>query len=191
MIGAVLAGGKAKRFGSNKLFFKIHGKPLIVYTIEKLEIVDEIDKIVIITAPDNKKDLEQIGYDVVIDKYLIGPIGGVYTALNIDDAFVVGGDMPLLVPQFIKYMIDKFFKSKEIICVPRWENSNYIEPLHAVYSKDFKKILKEKISRKEYALNQAIRNSNACYVSIEKLPGNWKKSLFNVNTKCDIKKLKF
>ncbi|NJE48993.1 molybdenum cofactor guanylyltransferase MobA [Thermococcus sp. 9N3] len=185
MIGAVLAGGRGRRFGGDKLLYKINGRPLILYTIERLETARRIDEIILVASKDNAEKLERLGYRVVVDELLIGPMGGVYTALSLGDAFVVAGDMPLLVPEFIDYIIEEFKNSGKIACVPRWENG-YLEPLHAAYSRAFREILEEKIKTGNYALNRAIREANPCYLPIESLPGEWRESFFNVNTREDL-----
>ena len=185
MIGAVLAGGRGRRFGGDKLLYKINGRPLILYTIERLETARRIDEIVLVASKDNAEKLERLGYRVVVDELLIGPMGGVYTALSLGDAFVVAGDMPLLVPEFIDYIVEEFEKSGKIACVPRWSNG-YLEPLHAAYSRAFREILEEKIKTGNYALNRAIREANPCYLPIESLPEGWRESFFNVNTREDL-----
>ncbi|WP_456423519.1 molybdenum cofactor guanylyltransferase MobA [Thermococcus sp.] len=189
MIGAVLAGGRGRRFGGDKLLYKIRGKPLILYTVEGLETAREIDEIVLVASKDNAEKLKTLGYEVVIDELLIGPMGGVYTALTLGDAFVVAGDMPLLVPDFIDFLVFEFRKSGKVACVPRWENG-YLEPLHSVYSRSFRGILEEKINAGDYALNRAIREANPCYVPIESLPEGWRESFFNVNTREDLGRIK-
>jgi len=185
MIGAVLAGGRGRRFGGDKLLYKISGRPLILYTIERLETARRIDEIILVASRDNAEKLERLGYRVVVDTLLIGPMGGVYTALSLGDAFVVAGDMPLLVPEFIDYIIEEFKKSGKIACVPRWSNG-YLEPLHAAYSRAFREILGEKIKTGNYALNRAIREANPCYLPIESFPEEWRESFFNVNTREDL-----
>ncbi len=189
MIGAVLAGGSGRRFGDDKLLYKINGKPLILYTIEKLETAKKIDEIVLIASKDNAEKLKKLGYRVVVDELLIGPMGGVYTALSLGDAFVVAGDMPLIVPEFVDFLISEFEKSGKLACVPRWENG-YLEPLHAAYSKSFRSVLEERIKAGNYALNRAIREIDFCYVSIESLPEEWRESFFNVNTKEDLRRIR-
>ncbi|WP_457750484.1 molybdenum cofactor guanylyltransferase MobA [Thermococcus sp.] len=189
MIGAILAGGRGKRFGGNKLLYKVNGRPLILHTIERLEKAREIDEIVLIASEENAKKLRELGCRVLVDELLIGPIGGVYTALSLGDAFVVAGDMPLIVPEFVDFLISKFRESGKIACVPRWENG-YLEPLHTPYSRTFRKLLEEKIKTGNYALNQAIREVSPCYISIESLPEEWRGSFFNVNTKRDLEKVK-
>ncbi|MCD6524860.1 MAG: molybdenum cofactor guanylyltransferase MobA [Thermococcus sp.] len=188
MIGAVLAGGRGRRFGDDKLLYKINGKPLVLYTIENLEMAKTIDEIVLIASKDNAERLRKLGYRVVVDELLIGPMGGVYTALGLGDAFVVAGDMPLLVPEFVDFIVSNFKKSGKIACVPRWENG-YLEPLHAAYSRAFREVLEERIKDGNYALNRAIRETDVCYIPIESLPEEWRESFFNVNTREDLGRL--
>ncbi|AMQ19379.1 molybdenum cofactor guanylyltransferase MobA [Thermococcus peptonophilus] len=188
MIGAVLAGGRGRRFGGDKLLFRINGKPLLLYTLEKLERAEKIDEIVLVASKENAEKLEGFGYEVLIDGLMVGPMGGIYTALSLGDAFVVAGDMPLLVPEFIDFIVERFEETKKLACVPRWGNG-YLEPLHAAYSSSFRGFLEERIKSGNYAINRAIRESDACYIEIEKLPENWRESFFNVNTREDLGRL--
>ncbi|CAD5245120.1 molybdenum cofactor guanylyltransferase MobA [Thermococcus camini] len=188
MIGAVLAGGRSRRFGGDKLLVRIDGKPLILHTIERLELARGIDRVVIIPSRENTDRIQALGYDILVDTLMIGPIGGIYTALSLGDVFVVAGDMPLIVPDFIDFIIDVFQRAKKPACVPRWANG-YLEPLHAAYSQDFLPLLGEKIEGGNYAINQAVRESDSCYVDIDELPEEWRGSLFNVNTRGDVGKL--
>ncbi|WP_456368412.1 molybdenum cofactor guanylyltransferase MobA [Thermococcus sp.] len=189
MIGVVLAGGRGKRFGGDKLLFKISGKPLILYTIARLESADSIDEVVVVASPENAEKLRGLGYRVVVDELLVGPIGGIYTALSLGDAFVVAGDMPLLVPEFVDLIVERFNRAKKPACVPRWSNG-YLEPLHAAYSEGFKGFLEEKIRAGQYAINRAIRESDVCYIEIESLPKEWRGSFFNVNTREDLGRIR-
>lgn len=189
MIAAVLAGGRSRRFGSDKLLVRIDGKPLILHTIERLELAREIDRIVLIASRENADKIRALGYEVLIDSLMIGPMGGIYTALGLGDAFVVAGDMPLLVPELIDFIIDMFHRAKKPACVPRWANG-YLEPLHAAYSRDFLPFIEKKIKAGEYSINLAVREGGACYVDIAELPEEWRESFFNVNTRRDVGKLK-
>ena len=189
MIAAVLAGGSGKRFGEDKLLFKISGKPLILHTIERLESANRVGDVVIVASPKNSKKLKSFGYEVIVDELLVGPIGGIYTALSFGDAFIVAGDMPLLVPEFVDFVVERFKGSKKPACVPRWGNG-YLEPLHAAYSGEFRGFLGEKIRAGQYAINRAIRESDACYIEIESLPEEWRESFFNVNTREDLGRIR-
>ena len=185
MMGAVLAGGSGRRFGGNKLLVRMNEKPLILHTVERLKRAGGIDEIVLIASPNNAERLKPLGLPIVVDELMIGPIGGVYTALSLGDAFVVAGDMPLLVPEFIDYIIARFEGSGKALCVPRWDNG-YLEPLHAAYSSSFRKHLRNRIESGDYALNSAIRESDACYLRVNNLPEGWREGLFNVNTREDL-----
>ncbi|NJE75478.1 molybdenum cofactor guanylyltransferase MobA [Thermococcus sp. ES12] len=188
MLGAVLAGGRSRRFGDDKLLFRIDGRPLILHAIERLESASLIREVVIVASADNAGKLGHLGYGVVVDELSAGPIGGVYTALGLGDAFVVAGDMPLIVPEFVDYIVREFGKSGKAVCVPRWENG-YLEPLHAAYSKAFRRVLDEKIKIGKYSLNDAIRSADACYLDVDGLPPHWRESFFNVNRRSDLTKL--
>ncbi|ASJ08703.1 molybdenum cofactor guanylyltransferase MobA [Thermococcus siculi] len=188
MIAAVLAGGTGRRFGGDKLLVEVGGKPLLLHTLERLGLARRVDEIVLVASPHNADRLRTFGFRVLVDELMIGPIGGVYTALELGDVFVVAGDMPLLVPEFIDYIIDRFNESGREACVPRWGNG-YLEPLHAAYSTPFRESLWGRIKAGNYALNLAIRESDVCYIETEKLPGSWRESLFNVNTREDLERL--
>ncbi len=189
MIAAVLVGGQSTRFGRDKLFFKINGKILLLYTLERLKKARRIERIVLIASPHSAKKLKKLGYPVLVDELSIGPIGGIYTALKLGDSFIVAGDMPMLVPEFVDFILECFEKTKKQICVPRW-NNGYIEPLHAAYSSSFRKVLEERIKAGNYAINRAIREVDPFYVEIENLPERWRISFFNVNTRKDAERIK-
>ncbi len=54
----IVAAGSGKRFGGNtpKQFLKIHGKPILIYTLERFEHCDSIDEIVLVLAEDKKQE---------------------------------------------------------------------------------------------------------------------------------------
>ncbi|NJE62254.1 molybdenum cofactor guanylyltransferase MobA [Thermococcus sp. 21S7] len=188
MLGVVLAGGRSRRFGGDKLLFRIGGKPLISYTLERIESASLIEEVVIVASSANAERLRNLGYCVVVDDLSIGPMGGVYTALDFGDAFVVAGDMPLIVPEFVDFIIRKFLGSGKLACVPRWPNG-YLEPLHATYSKAFRRIFEERIRCGDYSLNGAVRSADVCYLDVGNLPPLWKESFFNVNRRSDLRRL--
>ncbi|WP_324736717.1 molybdenum cofactor guanylyltransferase MobA [Thermococcus sp. SY098] len=189
MIAAVLAGGKSRRFGENKLLYKVDGKPIVMHTIERLLKAENIDDVVIVTCQEKKEDFEALRFRVLIDDLLVGPIGGIFVALKeVGDAFIAAGDLPLINPKFVDYIVERFYKSKSLACIPMWANG-YIEPLHAVYSKDLLPILKEQIEKGEYMIRKAIEKADPCYITIDYLPEEFKESFFNINTKHDLKRL--
>lgn len=183
---AVLAGGRSKRFGLNKLLYRIDGKPLIMHTVERLLWAGRIDDVFLVASEENAEKLRHLGFSIITDELSVGPIGGVYTALGMGDVFIAAGDMPVIEPGLVDLIIERFAESGRMACVPRWPNG-YIEPLHAAYSSRFRRILEPRIKTGSYELNRAVREANPCYIQIESLPDGWKGSFFNVNRKEDLR----
>ena len=52
ILGVILAGGKSKRMGKDKLFLELNNKILIEYTIDKVK--KYFKKVIIITKQDNE-----------------------------------------------------------------------------------------------------------------------------------------
>ena len=77
ILATVLAGGKSRRFGSNKSEIMLKDKKLIDYTLEKLK--TEFKKIIIISNDLNFKNYTTI--KDCIDGQL-GPLVGVLTAMK-------------------------------------------------------------------------------------------------------------
>ena len=188
MIGAVLAGGRSRRFGGNKLLHRIDGKLLVLHTIERLESCPSIEEVVLIASPENAGSLERFGRRIIVDELLVGPLGGIYTALKLGDAFVVAGDMPSIVPEIVETIIGEFRKKEVDACVPRWPNG-YIEPLHAAYSKGFMRAIKKRLDEGEYQIKKALEIAKVCYFPLEDVPKEWHVSFFNVNRRKDVENL--
>jgi molybdopterin-guanine dinucleotide biosynthesis protein A len=176
----VIAGGKSKRFGSDKLLYEFRGRPVIKHVVDSLAgvfseiviIADDIDKFGFLGL--------QVHADIIKG---IGPVGGIYTALSISKTgkiFCFAGDMPNLDPLFIRFMID--LPGDYDVIVP-YTGNNYYEALHAIYSKNCLQLLKDNISKGDYKI---INMFNSCHTrridraEIEKHSGN--KELFkNIN----------
>ena len=150
-IGAIiLAGGKSKRFGTDKALYPYKGKPLIRTVIE---IVKKItDKIIIVT--NSPKKMEFINYPKYKD--LIpgsGSLGGIYTGLYYSNAkvnIVLPCDMPYVSAACIKFLIDN--TNGNDITVPF--HKNMLEPLCAIYSKKCLPFIKTQIETKDYQIFQ-------------------------------------
>lgn len=183
MICAVLAGGDSRTFGRKKLFWRVFDKTLLEYCVERIEMSKKVEEIVIVSKEEYKDYFESKGLRVLVDDLLIGPIGGIYKALTtFENALVVAGDMPLIVPELLDFMIDKFNTRKPKALVPIWPN-RFLEPLHAIYSKEIIGSLENAIKNRVYSLQNILRKEKGVeFLRIENLPKEWQESFFNVNT---------
>ncbi len=79
--GLILAGGRSRRFGADKAFAMLHGRPLIEHAIER--IAPQVDRLFISSnAP--AEHFAAYGIEVITDKFadFMGPLAGVHAALS-------------------------------------------------------------------------------------------------------------
>ena len=110
--GIVLAGGASRRFGGDKLAEPINGVTLLEHAVQALAGI--VDEIVVVTAPGRAPPaLGPLGRPVhfVTDPERFGgPLVGVRTGLGAargSVVLVVGGDMPSLVPDVLRLLVDR------------------------------------------------------------------------------------
>ncbi len=189
MKAAVLVGGKSKRFGENKLFYKIGERTVIEQTLARLSRAKRIDEIYLIATKENEHDFLGLGFPVLEDPYEIGPIGGLlYSLESLGPCFIAAGDMPLILPSFVDMIVEEFSRGDWEVCIPCWE-SGYLEPLHAAYSDSLIESLRRKISEGERSIVRAIRGAKVKKIELWNLPSAYRISLFNLNEKKDLKKI--
>lgn len=205
----ILVGGKSKRFGKEKVSFELKGKPLILHQIETLSNFDE-DLFLVARSEEQvlsfrkRYELPKEVNFIIDDRTtmpspdLLTPLLGIYSGLKelvklgFKKSFIISGDMPVIKPQVIKYMINQC--GNYDCCIPRWENG-YLESLFAIYpvKKTFKRardILKEE---QHYGLNNLVEEDwNINYISVEEEIKPLDKhllSLININGPIDVQKL--
>jgi molybdopterin-guanine dinucleotide biosynthesis protein A len=104
---AILAGGRARRFGGrDKSRLVVGGRPIIVRQIDVLERVAE-RVIVIANEPDRFADLALTVFPDIIPG--AGALGGIYTAIcraNADRVIVVACDMPNLDERLLRRLTE-------------------------------------------------------------------------------------
>lgn len=129
--GAILAGGRSLRFGQDKAFAALGGRPLIAHVCGALErVCSEV-----FVVADGAERFEGLGVAVVSDLVKgAGSLGGLLTALvhgRYEMCVVVGCDMPFLCPEVLLRMIRLAGGHDAVVPVFGGE----LQPLHAVYSK--------------------------------------------------------
>ena len=105
----MLAGGRSRRFGRDKLAELYEGRPLLQHPVSRL--LEVCDRVIVVLAPDTKDPSMPAGTRVEFARDAIegeGPLRGLSAGLevaNTEWAVVVGGDMPDLQPAVLREML--------------------------------------------------------------------------------------
>jgi len=161
----IIAGGKSRRFGSDKMLYEYEGVPLIerVYRV-----VSGVFRDIAIVG-DGGGRFAFLKAPCVPDLVRgAGPMGGVYTALThsrTERCFVVAGDMPHLNGELMRYLVS--VSEGCMVAAPRlgWR----FETLHAVYSKRCIPLIEERIRQGMMGLGAFIESTDPRAVTEEEI----------------------
>ena len=183
----VLAGGKSLRLGRSKALEVIGGRSLIERVVERLEPVTS--QLLIVTS-NEQSDLPAVrGAEVLIDLYPgKGPLGGIYTGLvaaRSSQSIAVACDMPFINSELLRHMIE--MSPDFDVVVPRWKDG-WIEPLHAIYSKNCLTNMKVQVENKQLGIYSFFDELRVRYVEEEECRGFDPELLtfFNINGESDL-----
>jgi molybdenum cofactor guanylyltransferase len=131
--GIVLCGGKSTRMGSPKALLPFGSETMLQRVVRLLGEV--VEPIVVVAAAD--QNLPLLPSDVIVtrdEREARGPLEGLRAGLkalppSIDSAYVTSCDVPLLVPDFVRQMID-LARDHDIAVM---EIDGFTHPLSAVY----------------------------------------------------------
>ncbi|GAB4320673.1 MAG: hypothetical protein Kow0010_00600 [Dehalococcoidia bacterium] len=131
--GIVLAGGKSRRFGSDKASADLLGKPLLQWVVSALE--GPCDEVVVVRA--RNQPLPAVGASIPIrmadDLYDgLGPLAGLVAGLAVatgDFCFAVSTDVPLLRPALVE-LLARRARAADAVCP---DVEGFMQPLVAVY----------------------------------------------------------
>jgi molybdopterin-guanine dinucleotide biosynthesis protein A len=110
----VLAGGASSRFGADKLTADLGGRPLLDHAIEACAAI--ADRLVVVIAPGSPEPplpASVMGRTIVVRDAVAhrGPLAGLAAGLDSvtgsEIAVVVGGDMPWLVPEVLRLLVER------------------------------------------------------------------------------------
>jgi molybdopterin-guanine dinucleotide biosynthesis protein A len=195
--GLVLAGGKSRRFGSDKRFYTIDKKTLLWIACAKMAEVCDVNYL----AVDQRFEDDRVsigGFYILRDSEdRKGPLMGIYSAMlhKPDQGYlVIPVDMPNLNIRLLKYMKSKA-KLYDLIVL---YDKEYV-PLPGYYSSSLLPLMRSSISNEDYSLKSlieiAVRNDDfkvlKLYTDDIREFGDPEKILLNINKKEDTTKIEY
>ncbi|MCL2365756.1 MAG: molybdenum cofactor guanylyltransferase [Oscillospiraceae bacterium] len=186
----ILAGGKSRRMGRDKLALPMDGETLLESVVHKFSYVFEN---VYLSVADAEK-YPEIKADRLVDIIPgAGPMSGLHaalSALHVDGVFLVAADLPFASPEAALKIIELGKESGKSACVVRLPDGK-LEPLFAYYRKDILDKCKALISIGDYRMTELFTEESAQFVAPEALGEFWSDALImNVNYPEDYAKLK-
>lgn len=192
MTAIILAGGRSKRLGQDKTALEICGESLIERVIGTVAPLSSEVLLVLRPGQESPPLPHQYQVRTVVDLYPNrGSLGGLYSGLVAAHSFyslVIACDMPFLSLPLLRYMI-RLSPDFDIV-IPRVKG--YLEPLHAIYSKNCLDPIKGLLERGDLKIIDFFDTVRVKYVEEEEVdefdPEHL--SFFNINTEGDLAEAK-
>lgn len=165
----VLAGGKSSRMGFDKAFLDIRGRSMVEIIVDQLRTVFT-DIIIVTNNPESFEGLNaRITTDILRNA---GPLGGIHAGLKLSVSkyvFLTACDMPILSLEYAKYMME--VASTDLPDAVISSKGNWIEPFHALYSKDLADDIEEKVKAGVHKIYDILKHKNVVKISESKVRG--------------------
>ena len=189
ILGVVLAGGKAQRFGQDKSQVKLQGKILIDYILS--EIVDEFNETLIVTNNPISFMLSDKVFLTKDFKKGLGPLGGVFTAMKWikenDKKYNWISTFPTDTPFFTKKELKNFYENIKIDDSKLFfiKSKKTRHNIFGLWSMDLMDQLESDLLKGERKVELWANSVGVSTINIE-----YKKidPFFNINTKEDLEK---
>ena len=184
ILGAVLAGGRSRRFGSDKAFADLGGVSLVRRAARSL---DAAGGRVVVVANDLEKDLLE-GVTVRPDLVPgIGPLGGLHTAVSwaaeedLRSVLVLATDMPFVPPRLLQALAARL--GPGVAVVPKSRSRRGFEPLCAAYDVACLPAIEAAIERGDRAVVSFFADVEVRYLDLAEVSshGDPDAMFFNVN----------
>jgi len=180
VLGAVMTGGRSRRFGRNKALAEFGGRTVIERVVEAL--APAVERIVLVgNDPEPYRFLElPIHFDLLPDG---GALGGIYTAVaaGLGRAVVVAScDLPLVTAPLFERLAGLAGSADAV--VPR--GSTGLQPLCAAYGPACLPAIEERLKLGQLKVAGFFSAVKVRYLTAEELAqvGNEEVLFFNINT---------
>ncbi len=171
----VMCGGKSERMGGFAKANLMLGEYTFLQHI--LYSLSNFDNLVVSCA--NKAQINSEGQKILVDLAKnIGPIGGIYTALNsveTESIFVISCDFPFINDEIIIMLFDEYNDKRQTTIA---KINDRVNPLLGIYSKKSIERINQNINDENYKL-MSVFDDNTCFIEVA---NKLKTTLYNINT---------
>jgi molybdopterin-guanine dinucleotide biosynthesis protein A len=157
--GIILAGGKSKRMGTDKVLMKLEGEVLLKRAIKLCQTVCAS-----ILISSNNPNHSKYGFEIIADEMPdCGPIGGIYSCLRESQTewnFILSVDSPFVKPEFVSYLVSEIKKSDAVVPI----HSKGKEPLIAMYHKNSLQMTQDMLEMGNFKMQNLLNTINTKFV---------------------------
>jgi molybdenum cofactor guanylyltransferase len=176
--GVVLAGGKSRRFGSDKARFVYNGKPMTQWVLDSFELANER----FIVANQAYEEFNVPAYGDLISSPT--PLSGIHSALvhaKHDWVAVAACDMPFLTTHYWQTLQNYCHDTKAVVV----ESNFGLEPLAAFYHRSLIQTIEVALNQEQKAVHLFLESIDKTTLKAEalNLPSN---TFLNINQLEDI-----
>ena len=183
----ILAGGKSRRMGRDKLKLSLDGRTLLESAVDRFK---EVFEDVYLSVADETK-YPEIQLRRIVDILPgAGPLSGLHAALTSlpgDGVFFVAADLPFACPLAAKRLIELCGESDA--CIIRNPDGR-LEPLFGYYRKTILPLCEKAIKSGDYRVFEILLNAKTQFAAPDELGELWdEKLIVNINFPEDFEKL--
>ncbi|TDM02315.1 molybdenum cofactor guanylyltransferase [Macrococcus carouselicus] len=181
MIGVILAGGESRRFGSQKAFHMLDGKPFYQHIHDTMVKSGCFEAVVINT---NEVLASRFSMPVIVDdsQYAgLGPLTGIYSVMNevpYESYFVISVDTPFITTRAIEHLISHYQGNITV-----YRDSEQIHATIGIYPVTLKTMIEHQLKTRCLSIRQLF-DEQTKYIDVGDIPGHW---YANINHPEDLK----
>ncbi|MGD0791028.1 MAG: molybdenum cofactor guanylyltransferase [Terriglobales bacterium] len=189
-MGFLLAGGKSSRMGTEKALLDFGGQTLLDRALAVMGTV--CDSVTIVGDPAKFRKYGSTKYESVVADIFsgCGPLAGIHAALVHSSAelnLMLAVDMPFVSSELLAFLFTaaEDEDNQAIVTVPR--TSKGLQPLCAVYRRDFSRAAEQALGAGKYKIDAAFSSVSVRVIEEGELAaaGFSERSFFNLNTPQD------
>ena len=182
--GVILAGGRSSRMGRDKATIEWQGRTLFAGVLAMMRSL-----FTSVCIAGDRPDLALSEVPTLTDAYPGSALGGLYTGLQAATGewiFVAPCDLPSPDPDLVRRILAARDGADAV--VPR--TARGVEPLFAAYRKTCLGSMRAQLDVGNFRIYDFYPLVRVRFLDPPELPGNWERSLFNINTPEDLDTLK-